>query len=231
MARVPGESRASGPWFSSRSAYGGRTNRISHGREVNRGVGLGRDGVIDHSGRGTEELIHLYGPDSVGARISDSSPASCTGHPHRAGGAGNGLLQLEWCGEAPFYTLGPLTSDIAPGYDHITSAIGAVQIGWYGTAMLCYAGPPSRDPPCGRRQGEPLLLHADLARDPGCGGGVGRSTCGGERDLRLKRSTPLLVPAAGRCFESDQSTAFHLAAPEQGPEHHFDRSPSHDWEM
>ncbi len=59
--------------------------------------------------------------------------------------------QLEWCQEAPFYTLGPLTTDIAPGYDHITSAIGAAQIGWYGTAMLCYVTPkehlglPNRD--------------------------------------------------------------------------------------
>ncbi len=49
--------------------------------------------------------------------------------------------QLETCGEAPFYTLGPLTTDIAPGYDHITSAIGAAMIGWYGTAMLCYVTP------------------------------------------------------------------------------------------
>lgn len=59
--------------------------------------------------------------------------------------------QLELCGEAPFYTLGPLTTDIAPGYDHITSAIGAAMIGWYGTAMLCYVTPkehlglPDRD--------------------------------------------------------------------------------------
>ncbi len=59
--------------------------------------------------------------------------------------------QLEECGEAPFYTLGPLTTDIAPGYDHITSAIGAAQIGWYGCAMLCYVTPkehlglPNRD--------------------------------------------------------------------------------------
>ncbi len=59
--------------------------------------------------------------------------------------------QLEWCGEAPFYTLGPLTTDIAPGYDHITSAIGAAMIGWFGTAMLCYVTPkehlglPNRD--------------------------------------------------------------------------------------
>jgi len=60
-------------------------------------------------------------------------------------------LQLEWCREAPFYTLGPLTTDIAPGYDHITSAIGAAMIGWYGTALLCYVTPkehlglPDRD--------------------------------------------------------------------------------------
>ena len=60
-------------------------------------------------------------------------------------------LQLELCHEAPFYTLGPLTTDIAPGYDHITSAIGAAMIGWFGTAMLCYVTPkehlglPNRD--------------------------------------------------------------------------------------
>ena len=59
--------------------------------------------------------------------------------------------QLDACGEAPFYTLGPLTTDIAPGYDHITSAIGAAMIGWFGTAMLCYVTPkehlglPNRD--------------------------------------------------------------------------------------
>ncbi len=60
-------------------------------------------------------------------------------------------VQLEWCDEAPFYTLGPLTTDIAPDYDHITSAIGAAMIGWYGTSMLCYVTPkehlglPNRD--------------------------------------------------------------------------------------
>jgi phosphomethylpyrimidine synthase len=60
-------------------------------------------------------------------------------------------LQLEWCKEAPFYTLGPLTTDIAPGYDHITSAIGAAMIGMFGTAMLCcvtpkeHLGLPDRD--------------------------------------------------------------------------------------
>jgi phosphomethylpyrimidine synthase len=59
--------------------------------------------------------------------------------------------QLEWCDEAPFYTLGPIVTDVAPGYDHLTSAIGAAQIGWYGTALLCYVTPkehlglPARD--------------------------------------------------------------------------------------
>jgi phosphomethylpyrimidine synthase len=53
----------------------------------------------------------------------------------------NMTRQLEWCDEAPFYTLGPLTTDVAPGYDHITSAIGAALIGWYGTALLCYVTP------------------------------------------------------------------------------------------
>jgi phosphomethylpyrimidine synthase len=65
--------------------------------------------------------------------------------------AENVRLEEEWCGEAPFYTLGPLATDIAPAYDHITSAIGAAQIGWLGTAMLCYVTPkehlglPNRD--------------------------------------------------------------------------------------
>ena len=63
----------------------------------------------------------------------------------------NMTKQLEWCDEAPFYTLGPLTTDIAPGYDHITSGIGAAMIGWFGTALLCYVTPkehlglPDRD--------------------------------------------------------------------------------------
>jgi phosphomethylpyrimidine synthase len=63
----------------------------------------------------------------------------------------NMTRQLEACGEAPFYTLGPLTTDIAPGYDHFTSGIGAAMIGWYGCAMLCYVTPkehlglPDRD--------------------------------------------------------------------------------------
>jgi phosphomethylpyrimidine synthase len=59
--------------------------------------------------------------------------------------------QIEWCHGAPFYTLGPLTTDVAPGYDHITSGIGAAMIGWFGCAMLCYVTPkehlglPNRD--------------------------------------------------------------------------------------
>ena len=63
----------------------------------------------------------------------------------------NVTRQLEWCDEAPFYTLGPVISDIAAGYDHLASAIGAAMIGWYGAAMLCYVTPkehlglPDRD--------------------------------------------------------------------------------------
>ena len=63
------------------------------------------------------------------------------GHVPMQGIRENMEKQLQWCHEAPFYTLGPLTTDIAPGYDHITSAIGAALIGWYGTAMLCYVTP------------------------------------------------------------------------------------------
>ncbi|TAJ11561.1 phosphomethylpyrimidine synthase ThiC [Marinilabiliaceae bacterium JC017] len=63
------------------------------------------------------------------------------GHVPMQGIKENVELQLKHCAEAPFYTLGPLTTDIAPGYDHITSAIGAAMIGWYGTAMLCYVTP------------------------------------------------------------------------------------------
>ena len=79
--------------------------------------------------------------------------------------------QLEWCDEAPFYTLGPLTTDIAPGYDHITSAIGAAMIGWYGTAMLCYVTPkehlglPNRDDVKNGVIAYKIAAHAaDLAR-------------------------------------------------------------------
>ena len=79
--------------------------------------------------------------------------------------------QLEWCGEAPFYTLGPLTTDIAPGYDHITSAIGAAMIGWYGTAMLCYVTPkehlglPNREDVKARVVAYKIAAHAaDLAK-------------------------------------------------------------------
>ncbi len=79
--------------------------------------------------------------------------------------------QLAWCDEAPFYTLGPLTTDIAPGYDHITSAIGAAMIGWYGTAMLCYVTPkehlglPNRDDVKAGVMAYKIAAHAaDLAK-------------------------------------------------------------------
>ena len=89
--------------------------------------------------------------------------------------------QLEWCDEAPFYTLGPLTTDIAPGYDHITSAIGAAMIGWYGTAMLCYVTPKEHLglPEPRRREGGRHRLQDRRARrrsreGPSAGAGVGR---------------------------------------------------------
>jgi phosphomethylpyrimidine synthase len=72
-----------------------------------------------------------------GAQVMNEGPGHVPMHMIKE----NMDKQLEWCDEAPFYTLGPLTTDIAPGYDHITSAIGAAQIGWYGTAMLCYVTP------------------------------------------------------------------------------------------
>ncbi len=82
-----------------------------------------------------------------GVQVMNEGPGHVPMHMIRE----NMEKQLEWCDEAPFYTLGPLTTDVAPGYDHITSAIGAAQIGWYGTAMLCYVTPkehlglPDRD--------------------------------------------------------------------------------------
>jgi phosphomethylpyrimidine synthase len=82
-----------------------------------------------------------------GCQVMIEGPGHVPMHKIRA----NMDKQLSTCGEAPFYTLGPLTTDIAPGYDHITSAIGAAMIGWFGTAMLCYVTPkehlglPDRD--------------------------------------------------------------------------------------
>ncbi len=73
----------------------------------------------------------------MGCQVMNEGPGHVPMHLIKA----NMDNQLEWCKEAPFYTLGPLTTDVAPGYDHITSAIGAAMIGWYGCAMLCYVTP------------------------------------------------------------------------------------------
>ena len=109
--------------------------------------------------------------------------------------------QLEWCEEAPFYTLGPLTTDIAPGYDHITSAIGAAQIGWYGTAMLCYVTPKEHLglPEPRRREGGGDHVQDRRPRGgPGegapAGAGVGRRAQQGA--LRLPLARPV-QPGAG----------------------------------
>ena len=92
-------------------------------------------GELTHIARGHDVQVMIEGPGHVPMhKIKE-----------------NVELEEKLCGEAPFYTLGPLATDIAPGYDHITSAIGAAQIGWYGTAMLCYVTPkehlglPNRD--------------------------------------------------------------------------------------
>jgi len=74
---------------------------------------------------------------AAGCQVMNEGPGHIPMHLIRE----NMEKQLEWCAEAPFYTLGPLTTDIAPGYDHITSAIGASMIGWYGCALLCYVTP------------------------------------------------------------------------------------------
>ncbi len=74
---------------------------------------------------------------SMGVQVMNEGPGHVPMHMIEE----NMQKQLEWCHEAPFYTLGPLTTDIAPGYDHITSGIGAAMIGWYGCAMLCYVTP------------------------------------------------------------------------------------------
>ena len=93
-------------------------------------------------------------PEAVAETVRRAAEIGLAGsfrHCNLAEGHLNVEKQLEICGEAPFYTLGPLTTDIAPGYDHITSGIGAAMIGWFGTAMLCYVTPkehlglPNRD--------------------------------------------------------------------------------------
>ena len=109
--------------------------------------------------------------------------------------------QLKECGEAPFYTLGPLVTDIAPGYDHITSAIGAAMIGWFGTAMLCYVTPKEHlgTPRPQRRQGR---RHRLQDRGPCLGPGEGPSggaiarRCALPRTLRLPLDRP--VPPVAR---------------------------------
>src|ERR1700732_5116271 len=83
----------------------------------------------------------------LGVQVMNEGPGHVPMHMIRE----NMEKQLEWCHKAPFYTLGPLVTDIAPAYDHLTSAIGAAMIGWFGTAMLCYVTPkehlglPDRD--------------------------------------------------------------------------------------
>src|SRR5207302_260560 len=95
-----------------------------------------RDTLIEQAEQGVDYFTVHAG---VLLRYIPMTARRATGIVSRGGS--NMEKQLEWCDEAPFYTLGPLTTDIAPGYDHITSAIGAAMIGWYGCAMLCYVTP------------------------------------------------------------------------------------------
>ncbi len=101
--------------------------------------------------------------------------------------------QLAACGEAPFYTLGPLVTDIAPGYDHITSGIGAAQIGWYGTAMLCYVTPQGASGPARPRrcEGRRRYLQARRARS-----GLGQGPPGSASPRRRAQQSPLRIPLA-----------------------------------
>ena len=107
--------------------------------------------------------------------------------------------QLEWCDEAPFYTLGPLTTDIAPGYDHITSAIGAAMIGWYGTAMLCYVTPKEHLglPEPRRRQGGRDRLQDRRARRRSREGSSARAGLG-RRAVEGAVRVPLAGPVQPR---------------------------------
>src|SRR5262249_55643635 len=116
------------------------------------GDGL-RPGSIAHAnGEAQFAELYLQGDRTkraweLGVQVMNEGPGHIPMHMIRE----NMEKQLVLCGEAPFYTLGPLTTDVAPGYDHLTSAIGAAMIGWYGTAMLCYVTPkehlglPNRD--------------------------------------------------------------------------------------
>ena len=114
--------------------------------------------------------------------------------------------QLAVCGEAPFYTLGPLTTDIAPGYDHITSAIGAAMIGWFGTAMLCYVTPkehlglPDRDDVKVGVITYKIAAHAaDLAKGHPVGAGPRRRAVAGALRVPLARPVqPVARPEHGR---------------------------------
>ena len=102
--------------------------------------------------------------------------------------------QLDWCGEAPFYTLGPLTTDIAPGYDHITSAIGAAMIGWYGTALLCYVTPEGAPRPAQSRRREG---GRDRVQDRGPRGGPGQGTSARAEVGRRALTGAVRVPLGG----------------------------------
>ncbi|HMV67550.1 MAG TPA: phosphomethylpyrimidine synthase ThiC, partial [Myxococcota bacterium] len=114
----------------------------AYGASFSIGDGLRPGSIADANDEAQLAELHVQGDLTRRAwaqdvQVMNEGPGHVPMHMIRE----NMLKQLEWCDEAPFYTLGPLTTDIAPGYDHITSGIGAALIGWYGTAMLCYVTP------------------------------------------------------------------------------------------
>ncbi|HEY8372536.1 MAG TPA: phosphomethylpyrimidine synthase ThiC [Pseudonocardiaceae bacterium] len=128
--------------------------RILRGYDVtiSLGDGLRPGSIADANDEAQFAELHTLGELTRIARANDVQVmVEGPGHVPMHKIAENVRLEEEWCGEAPFYTLGPLATDIAPAYDHITSAIGAAQIAWHGTAMLCYVTPkehlglPDRD--------------------------------------------------------------------------------------
>ena len=118
-------------------------------------------------------------------------------------------LQMKICKEAPFYTLGPLVTDIAPGYDHITSAIGAAMIGWFGTAMLCYVTPKEHLglPEPRRRQGRRHRLQDRRARGRPREGPPGRAASATTRCRRRASSSAGRTSSTSRSIPTPRRTS------------------------
>ena len=177
---MPGDSRAGGPWLSSRSAYGGRTNRSAHGGEVRRGVRFGRYDGMDHSGRGRRTSYISTSAERSRQGFQFPHPSTLPGHPHRAGGAGvdyftvhaGVLLRVS----RPSRTVPPDPRHRPVLRPHHQRHRGrAYRLVRHGHALLRHAQGASGAPGPGRRE-----AGAWRRRRRSSGRGVGRSTCGGE---------------------------------------------------